>query len=73
MFFGFFGFKLLLAEESVRNRVSKNVTSLGDPETSNPRNRWRLNCTLKVDPGNRWRNLHEPTHYRRAVGWFAVR
>ena len=33
MFFGFFGFKLLLAEDSVRNRVSKNVTNLGDPET----------------------------------------
>ena len=32
MFFGFFGFKLLLAEDSVRNRVSKNVTNLGDPE-----------------------------------------
>ena len=30
MFFGFFGFKLLLAEDSVRNRVSKN---LGNPET----------------------------------------
>ena len=33
MFFGFFGFKLLLTEESVRNRVSKNVTNLGNPET----------------------------------------
>ena len=55
MFFCFFGFKLLLAEDSVRNRVSKNVTNLGDPETSNesnPRNQWRSNCSLKVDPGN---------------------
>ena len=37
--FMFFGFKLLLAEDSVGNRVSKNVTNLGNPETSNPRNR----------------------------------
>ena len=33
MFFGFFGFKLLLAEDSVRSRVSKNVANLGKPET----------------------------------------
>ena len=31
MFLGFFGFKLLLAKDSVRNRVSKNVTYLGNP------------------------------------------
>ena len=37
--FMFFCFKLLLAEDSVGNRVSKNVTNLGNPETSNPRNR----------------------------------
>ena len=59
MFLGFSGFKLFLAEYSVRNRVSKNVTNLCDPKTSNTRNRWGPKCSLKVDPGNLWRTLHE--------------
>ena len=60
MFFVVFGHKLLLAEDSVRNGMSKKVANLSlqgelDLKLQKPmaRNRWRPNL-LEVDPGN-WR------------------